>query len=376
MRNIMTEEADAVMSVMERFGGDSWVVGGAVRDAILDHDVHDVDVCTTLPPQSVMKLFSEQGFKVVPTGISHGTVTIVMNGVSTEVTTLRREVSLGTGPGGRSAAVTWSTDIAEDAMRRDFTMNAIYMRRNGEILDPVGGVKDAKAGVIRFVGDAEQRISEDPLRAFRFFRFMAEKRMSPDPESLDAVARSVDKMSPLSRERVGWEMRRILSADRNLAVIGLMSEHGYLDFAIPDASHSALAYSAALLENSGVTDKAMFLLALSGAFPKREMSLTNAECKTITDAMSAVMTEQDAKRGHLFGVEMAMSAGIVRHLFGASPSPDESEISRGAAAEFVKPDLSGLTGKELGEAIREAKERWLSDGLPEQTQPESGVNPS
>ena len=157
------------MHALTRDGGDARFVGGAVRNAILGEEVADIDIATTLLPKDVMQRLQKAGFGAVPTGIEHGTITAVVRGRPFEVTTLRRDVSTD----GRRATVAFTTDWAEDAARRDFTMNALYASANGEIFDYVGGLADLRARRVRFVGEPRTRIREDYLRILRLFRFHA-----------------------------------------------------------------------------------------------------------------------------------------------------------------------------------------------------------
>ena len=179
--------AAPVLDALEAKGGAGCArfVGGCVRNAILGGAVDDLDIATTLTPDEVIAALTAAGIQAVPTGIDHGTITAVKDGHPFEVTTLRRDVATD----GRRAVVAFTTDWAEDAQRRDFTLNAIYADRAGALTDPTGqGVADAKAGRIVFVGDAATRIAEDHLRILRFFRFLAwYGKGEPDATALAAI---------------------------------------------------------------------------------------------------------------------------------------------------------------------------------------------
>jgi poly(A) polymerase len=167
-------------------------VGGAVRDTLLDRLVQDIDVATTLLPEATMSVLQQAGIHVVPTGIQHGTVTAVIDGRHFEITTLRKDVACD----GRHAEVAFTDNWQEDASRRDFTMNAMYMSTEGELFDYFSGQEDAKAGRVRFIGDANTRISEDYLRILRFFRFYAHYgREAPNYEALVACAANVSHLA-------------------------------------------------------------------------------------------------------------------------------------------------------------------------------------
>jgi poly(A) polymerase len=199
------------------------VVGGAVRDALAGRPVADFDLATPLTPDAVIAVLQQVGIKVVPTGLSHGTVTAIVAGRGFEVTTLRRDVETD----GRHAVVAFTDDWQTDASRRDFTVNAMSMARDGTIFDYFGGVADLAAGRVRFVGDPATRIAEDSLRILRFFRFYARYgRVPPDPVTRDALRAGIPGLARLSVERVWAELRRILAAPDPTEAIELMEQLG------------------------------------------------------------------------------------------------------------------------------------------------------
>ncbi|MDE1939269.1 MAG: CCA tRNA nucleotidyltransferase [Alphaproteobacteria bacterium] len=211
--------------------GEARFVGGAVRNALLGKPVVDVDIATPLTPDKVQQKLTAAGIRAVPTGIDHGTITAVVDGKPFEVTTLRRDVETD----GRHAVVTFTTDWAEDARRRDFTMNALYADASGAVLDVVGGVEDMKAGRVRFVGDAATRIREDYLRILRLFRFHAwYGRGEIDAAALQAAAAEKAGIAKLSGERIAKEMLRLLEAAAPASVLRQMAASGILAEVLPD----------------------------------------------------------------------------------------------------------------------------------------------
>ncbi|MDW8313458.1 MAG: CCA tRNA nucleotidyltransferase [Rhodovarius sp.] len=211
-------------------------VGGAVRDHLAGLPIQDVDIAAPYPPEEVMRRLAAAGLKVFPTGLSHGTVTAVLDGDAVEVTSLRRDVATD----GRHAEVAWTGDWAEDAARRDFTINAMSMEADGTLHDLFGGRADLAAGRVRFVGDPAARIAEDYLRALRFFRFHARYgRGAPDPAALAAIRAAVPGLSRLSAERVWMEIKRILAAPDPRAALALMAETGVLAAILPEAGPPA-----------------------------------------------------------------------------------------------------------------------------------------
>lgn len=220
-----------VLALLNADGGEARVAGGAVRNALMGAAVADIDVATTLLPEAVVQRAKQAGIKAVPTGIEHGTVTLVLDGKPFEVTTLRRDVETD----GRHAKVVFGTDWQADAERRDLTINALYADRSGTVIDLVDGLKDIETRTVRFIGDAAQRIAEDYLRVLRFFRFFAIYGSGrPDADGLRASARAKDKLSTLSAERIWAEMRKLLSAADPSRALLWMRQSGVLSAILPE----------------------------------------------------------------------------------------------------------------------------------------------
>jgi poly(A) polymerase len=222
-----------LLKKLEQAGGEARVVGGAVRNALLKLPVDEIDVATTLLPEEVAKACTRAGFGVHPTGIDHGTLTITVGGKPFEVTTLRRDVETD----GRRAVVAYSRDWAEDAMRRDFTMNALYADAQGKIYDYTDGYGDILNHHIRFVGKPADRIREDYLRILRFFRFHARfggKTM--DRLGLAACARHKAGLKKLSAERIRMELLKLLEASAAVPTLKIMAKHGILSVVLPHAN--------------------------------------------------------------------------------------------------------------------------------------------
>jgi poly(A) polymerase len=209
------------------------VVGGAVRDALADRPVADIDLATPRSPEDVIQALTEAGIRTVPTGIAHGTVTAVVQGRGFEVTTLRRDVETD----GRHAVVAFTDDWREDAARRDFTINAMSMTRDGSVHDYFGGTADLAAGRLRFVGDPATRIAEDYLRILRFFRFYARYAAEPPDTATEAALRGgVVGIQRLSVERVWQELRLILATPDPLDAVGLMDRLSIWQAVMPEAT--------------------------------------------------------------------------------------------------------------------------------------------
>jgi poly(A) polymerase len=217
--------AARLLALLDRDGEEARVVGGAVRNALMALAVNEIDVATTAVPDDVIRRAAAAGLKAVPTGIEHGTVTVVVDGVPFEVTTLREDVETY----GRKAKVAFGRDWAKDAARRDFTINALSVSAAGKIYDYVGGLDDIAGRRVRFIGEAEQRIAEDYLRILRFFRFHAHFGAgAPDVAGLLACIRARSGLDTLSRERVRMELMKLLTAPRAAPTLAVMAECGIL----------------------------------------------------------------------------------------------------------------------------------------------------
>ncbi|WP_052731652.1 CCA tRNA nucleotidyltransferase [Devosia geojensis] len=230
-------ELRAILALLEGEEGRTRIVGGLVRDTILDlpHAVSDIDIATELLPNDVTERAREAGIAVYPTGIDHGTVTLRHGTVVAEVTTLRQDVETD----GRHAIVRFGTDWVADASRRDFTLNALYADMDGALFDPLGGLGDCIDARVRFIGDPAQRIAEDGLRVYRFFRFSASHgRETFDPDGLEACAAVVGKLGHLSAERIGHEIKRMLGLPHVASTLRKMVQIGILD--LPETVVAAL----------------------------------------------------------------------------------------------------------------------------------------
>lgn len=250
----MTAPATVAVMAALRAGDETGLValfvGGCVRDSLLDREAGDIDIATVLAPEIVTERLQAAGLKVVPTGLAHGTVTAVTEGRHFEITTLRVDVDTD----GRRATVAFTDDWAADAQRRDFTVNALFADSAGAVFDPVGGLADLKAGRVRFVGIAEQRIREDVLRLLRFFRFYAQfGSPPPDKEAIAACAYLADLLPTLSGERVAAEAFKLMAAADPATTMTLMSANGVLAHFLPEAKE--IDRLAALVTVEGVVEQ-------------------------------------------------------------------------------------------------------------------------
>ncbi len=223
-----------VWNILSSKGALVYFVGGCVRDAIQGREIKDIDIATNTWPSEVVKLAESAGLKVVKTGLSHGSVSLIINRERFEVTTFRSDLVTD----GRKSKVSFSSNILDDAKRRDFTMNALYMTIDGKILDPISGWKDLVNGYVKFIGDPEKRIHEDYLRVLRYFRFLttySKNGKLVDTNTLDACSNAVPGLKILSQNRIWSEFQQILLADNSCLGLKLMKKCGVLDALLPFA---------------------------------------------------------------------------------------------------------------------------------------------
>ncbi|WP_111431965.1 CCA tRNA nucleotidyltransferase [Rhodobacteraceae bacterium DSL-40] len=360
--------AAGTRAVLECLAGGGWqvyLVGGCVRNALLGRPVADLDIATDARPEEVIARAAACGLKAVPTGVEHGTVTLVSDHRPFEVTTFRRDVETF----GRHATVAFSTNIAEDAARRDFTMNALYATPEGEVIDPMGGLTDLRARRLRFVGDPGQRIAEDYLRILRFFRFHAwygDPEGGIDAAALAACAEGQEGLDGLSRERVGAEITKLLAAPDPAPSVASMAATGILARVLPGAEAAALAPLVHIETLAAATPRWQRRLAALGAeadWPER-LRLSRADRKALEAVRAALDAgARPAEGAYRFGAEAARDAALILAAsLGAPPDPHlEAELARGAAARFPlrAADLP-LSGPELGTALRALEATWIA----------------
>ena len=360
----LTDEAtQALCAAIESAGHRALFVGGCVRNALLGVPVGDVDIATDATPDAVTAIAGAAGFRAIPTGIDHGTVTVIADSTPHEVTTFRRDVETD----GRRAVVAFSTRIEEDAARRDFTMNALYADRRGDVIDPLGGLPDLRARRVRFVGDAAQRIAEDYLRILRFFRFHAhygDPAQGIDADGLAACAAGIDGLAGLSRERVGAEVKKLFTAADPAPATAAMAQAGILAAILPAADPRALPVLVHL--ESGIPPRPLRRLAtLGGEDVADRLRLSRAEARDLSRLRAeAGGTLTPAALGYRLGPDLGTDAVLVRAALLETPPPLgwQADVARGAATPFpvTAADLPDLSGPALGTRLRALERRWLA----------------
>lgn len=357
----------SVCSALITGGAQALFVGGCVRNALMGVPVSDIDIATDAEPETVMALAQAAGIKAIPTGIDHGTVTLVKNHIPHEITTFRKDVATD----GRRATVAFSKEIAEDAARRDFTMNAIYARPDGSIVDPLGGMSDLVARHVRFIGTAENRIREDYLRTLRYFRFHAwygDKDAGFDPQALAAIAANLDGLAQLSLERITAEVTKLLAAPDPAPAVAVMRQIGVLGQILPGADDRALA-PLVHLEAESDPDPIRRLAALGGADLVAHLRLSKAQARRLEALREAATgTKTTAELAYRQGAEFASDAALLCAALLEQPLADSlaTDLQLGAGAVFpvfaadLMPDLSGAT---LGAALKELEKSWIASGF-------------
>lgn len=255
-------KSSAANTIFAALDNNARFVGGSVRDALRGQDSKDIDIATPFLPEEVTKRLSNKNIKVVPTGIAHGTITAVIEGVGFEITTLRRDIQNF----GRHAIVEFTNNWEEDAARRDFTINAMSCSQEGEVFDYFGGLEDLAAGRLRFVGNAAARCQEDYLRILRFFRFFAYYGTQLDMEAVFACKELANNIASLSGERIQTEMLKLLSAQNPIYSLQLMVQTGVIEHVSPGIMQSNIVLLERVieLENINTTNPLLRLAVLLG----------------------------------------------------------------------------------------------------------------
>ncbi|WP_372603835.1 CCA tRNA nucleotidyltransferase [Actibacterium sp.] len=362
---IAAPETQAVCAMLTDAGYQALFVGGCVRNALLGSPVNDIDIATDALPETVVELATRAGLTPVPTGVEHGTVTVVSAHVPHEVTTFRKDVETD----GRRAVVAFSDSAEQDAHRRDFTMNALYAAPDGQIIDPLGGLADLTARRVRFIDDASQRIREDYLRILRFFRFHAwygDPAGGIDPDGLASCATLSAGIETLSRERVGAEMKKLLGAPDPAPSVAAMVQAGVLAHVLPGADARALPVLVHLEQDSGLAPDAIRRLALlGGQGAETGLRLSRAEAHRLTRLRDQIgAPENAAALGYRLGPDEGRDVLFLRAALFETPLPGgyQAELARGHAAVYpVKAAdlMPQLRGPDLGACLKRLEQTWI-----------------
>lgn len=372
-----------LLEALNGAGEETRIVGGAVRNALLGRPVTEVDCATTAVPDITIRRAAEAGFKSVPTGIDHGTVTVVVEGEPFEVTTLREDVETD----GRHAVVRFGRDFRADAQRRDFTINALSLGLDGRLHDETNGVTDLEHGYVRFIGEPRSRIREDYLRILRFFRFHSEYAEGPpDAQGLAAAGAERAGLEQLSRERIRVEVLKILMSRRATDTLEILFEHGFLTPLFGGAVEQGRFVRVSPVASAAI-DRLSALAVMTREDAERlrdRLRLSNAEHDAVTayaDLVAALKSRPvDALEIRRLVADHGVEAVIhARGALAGEPRPVLSDQAKEALERFgsgVDPipvfplrgaDLmaSGLQpGPEIGALLARARRLWREQGCP------------
>jgi tRNA nucleotidyltransferase/poly(A) polymerase len=376
-----------LLAVLNRDGEEARAIGGAVRNALIGKPLGDIDIATTATPPEVIRRAEAAGYKAVPTGIDHGTVTVVVRGTPFEVTTLREDVETF----GRRALVRFGRDWKIDAERRDFTINALSVTTDGTVHDYVGGLADLAQRRVRFIGDPGKRIAEDYLRILRFFRFHAAfGEGPPDPAGLHAAIAARAGLAKLSRERVRMEVMKLIVAERAAPTLVIMAEAGLLDRVLGGVAHHGSFARMTAIETACAfePDPVRRLGALAvlvredGDRLRQRLRLTNAEHARLTSMAEgwwrvAPDIGEEGARALLYRLRPLRFLDRVLLAWARSRADAADPTWRGLAtlpSRWSAPAFPlraahlmsrGVPrGPRLGAALRAAEEAWIAAGFP------------
>jgi len=353
--------------------GQTRFVGGFVRDSLLGLKSTDVDCATRLQPDDVLEKVKQAGFKAVPTGLAHGTVTAVLPSGPVEVTTLRRDVATD----GRRATIFYTDDWREDAARRDFTINGLSADpTTGEIHDYFGGLDDLEAGRVRFIGDPLTRIAEDHLRILRFFRFHARfGKGDPDASALAACTARANDLMALSRERIADELLKLLALPDPSATIAIILSRHILRPVLPEIESDAADRLAALVAAERAAEMSADPLRRLAALLPRDVAiveavgarlkLSNAARKRLSRAVGAADVEGAHALAYRLGRESAIDRLLLANLPNAARMISQWDVPRLpiSGGSLVARGLK--EGPLVAATLQAVEAQWIAEEFPD-----------
>lgn len=358
----------AVFAMLNDAGYEAYLVGGCVRNALLGAEVSDIDISTNATPEKVSDLAEKAGLRAVPTGIDHGTITVISGGEPHEITTYRHDVETD----GRRAVIAYADNMLDDAKRRDFTMNALYADASGRVVDPLGGLDDLEHRIVRFIGTAEHRIQEDYLRILRFFRFTAwygDPSKGFDADALAAIGKNLAGIETLSRERIGHEVKKLLLAPNPSMAVAVMAGTGVLQMVLPGSDPTYLPILVHNEDNAGVSPKFTRRLAsLGGENVAEALRMSKAEAREVDKLREAVGITSPEETGYRLGDALGLDARLLSSaLLESVFDPAEIEkVTFGASQSFpvqAADLMDRFQGPELGAALKRLEAKWISSAF-------------
>lgn len=363
-----------VFKLLAQNGGEGRIVGGAVRDHLLGVAIGDIDFCSTHTPAQLMEVAQSNGIRYIETGVNYGTLTLILGKQLFEVTALRQDVETD----GRHAKVIYGTSFKLDAMRRDFTMNALYMDADGQIFDPLNtGIEDLKNRKIKFIGNAKQRIEEDYLRILRYFRFIARFDLLTDETDYSQIPHLVSGLGQLSAERILAEFKRLFESEFLIRALQLMTECKIFDQIFKSSIQlNSLSY----LQNTGLSNDNIWLIRFRLSFPNLSvkniasiLKISNKDQKILNQMNHLpdilAMDEQDLfKNVYVWGAEIVID-NLIHFAAETNFKLSDLKAKISTVEQFEIPvfpvkggDLFALglkAGPTMGQQIKQLEAHWL-----------------
>ena len=346
-------------------GFDVYFVGGCVRDFLLNIPVKDIDISTTALPNEIINIAKENNIKAIKTGIEHGTITLVYKSIQYQITTFRTDIKTD----GRRAVVNFSKDIIADASRRDLTINALYADIDGNIIDPLNVISDLNDRRIKFINNPQERILEDNLRILRFFRFYSwfgKTNKSLDNASLSACVHFKEKLLNLSGERIGTEMKKLLTAPRPIKSLEIMLAEGILEIIMPNAEIHLLN---SLIKYEREADVSIHWATRAAIMTdsklKTKWKLSNSDHKLLSTLQKfKYYNSSISKIAYLYGKELTIKYAVIKSVITKKDLPKNlgNLVNLGVNAVFpiTSRDLiQDYQGEDLGKKLQSLKHMWI-----------------
>ena len=360
----------ALTQLFELLEYQCYFVGGVVRDLLMNKPIHDIDLATPLLAEDVCARLQKSSIKIIPTGIKHGTLTLILpDKTLIEITTFRKDIQTD----GRHATVIFGNDIIQDALRRDFTINALYMDAQGQILDFTTGLKDVQKKRLRFIGNAEERIKEDALRILRYFRFFGQtNQKKPDKETLKACKSQRHLLASLSKERIYGEMQKILCFTNPLPTLRLMDKSGILKQIIPQYDLRKIKLLITKERRCGFQTSFLFRLWILSNSQKPNWIQKKTEKKEFEKLKKAFEYPiksrlEELRVLYFFGKDIFLNTLLYKKRLYFSSFYFYQHIKE-PICPFTAQDIAdffNVKGHFLGEKINECEKKWLDLNCPE-----------
>tara|TARA_Y100000739_G_C20607740_1_gene466666 strand:+ start:1560 stop:2720 length:1161 start_codon:yes stop_codon:yes gene_type:complete len=364
-RKIVTPTTKKLFQLFIEKSFDIYFVGGCVRDFLLNLPIKDIDISTTALPNEIISIARENNIKAIKTGIEHGTITLVYKTIQYQITTFRTDIKTD----GRKAVVNFSKDIIADASRRDLTINALYADIEGNIIDPLNIIADLNSRKIKFINNPQERIVEDNLRILRFFRFYAwfgKTNNSLDNASLRACVRFKEKLLNLSGERIGTEMKKLLTAPKPIKSLEIMLAEGILEIIMPKADVHLLK---SLIKFEREADVSIHWTTRASVMTdsklKTKWKLSNSDHKLLSTLQKfKYYNISISKIAYLYGQELAIKYAVIKSVISNESLPKNLDtlVNLGVSAVFpiTSQDLiPDYQGKDLGKKLHSLKNIWI-----------------